>query len=269
MSALELAVVVISYRTPAALRRCLASLPAGSAAPLEEVLVIDNASCDGSAALVRQGFPSARLLENHRNLGFARAVNQALAATRAPHLLVLNADIEVLPGSIDRLAEHLERTPHAGLAAGALIGAEGELQPSCRRFYTGRAILLRRTPLGRLWPDHPALRQHLMLDWDHASPRVVDWVQGACLLLRRRAALEVGGLDERFFLYFEDVDLCRRLALAGWEVWYVPAARFLHGYARASVRPGLAAVHHLTSGVRYWLKWHGPGRLAAARRGGR
>jgi len=255
-------VAVINYNTVEHLRRCLGSLPAEVAGHPLPVLVVDNASPDGSAAMVEREFGDrVTLVANRSNLGFARAVNQALEHTASPYLLLLNADTESPDGVIDALYSFMERTPDAGIAGGRLEDAEGRLQHSCRTFYSSTAVLLRRTPLGRLMPRHPALRRHLMSDWDHAETRKVDWLQGACMMLRREAIQAVGGMDERFFLYFEDVDLCRRMAEGGWGVYYVAEARFVHHYRRGS-RRGLLSwekLHHLQSALRYLAKWNGRG----------
>jgi exopolysaccharide biosynthesis polyprenyl glycosylphosphotransferase len=264
---MDLAVAVINYNTREHLRRCLASLPAELHREPLPVLVVDNASPDGSAAMVAAELGGrVTLVANRANLGFARAVNQALELTQTRYLLVLNADTEVPGGSIEALYDFMERTPRAGVAGGRLEDPEGNLQHSCRRFYDATTLVLRRTPLGRVMPRHPALRRHLMADWDHAETREVDWMQGACLMLRREAVAEVGPMDERFFLYFEDVDLCRRLGQAGWGVFYVPEARFVHHYRRGS-HGGLLSrekLHHLQSGLRYLAKWN-PGAARAVR----
>jgi len=252
-------VAVINYNTKEHLRRCLESLPPLLLGKPLRVLVVDNASPDGSAAMVSAEFKDrVELIANRTNLGFARAVNQALAHSSGRYLLLLNADTETPEGSIEALFDFMEQTPDAGVAGGRLEDAEGNLQYSCRTFYSATSVLLRRTPLGRLQPGHPELRRHLMLDWDHGETRKVDWMQGACLMLRREAVRKVGQMDERFFLYFEDVDLCRRMAQAGWSVYYVPQARFVHHYRRGSHR-GLLTVeklHHLQSGLRYLAKWN-------------
>jgi exopolysaccharide biosynthesis polyprenyl glycosylphosphotransferase len=261
---MDLTVAVINYDTREALERCLESMPVDVGGEPLQTLVVDNASPDGSANMVARRFGDrVKLLANRTNLGFARAVNQALEQSSTRYLLVLNADTEIPEGAIEALYDFMERTPTAGVAGGKLLDADGNLQHSCRGFYTLSTILLRRTPLGRLMPNHRALREHLMLDWDHDSERTVDWMQGACLMLRREAVEQVGAMDERFFLYFEDVDLCRRMAEGGWGVHYVPDAPFVHHYRRGS-HGGLLSrekLHHIASGLRYWAKWSPRGRL--------
>jgi len=257
---MDLAVAIINYNTREQLRRCLDALPARLHGEKLPVMVIDNASSDGSAPMVATQYRNrVRLLANNANIGFARAVNQALASSDTRYLLVLNADVEAREGAIAALRDFMERSPDVGIAGGKLVDSDGNLQYSCRRFYTPGAILMRRTPLGTLMPRHRALRDHLMLDWDHAEAREVDWLQGACLMIRREAIEAVGGMDERFFLYFEDVDLARRLPEAGYKVSYVPDAEFVHHYRRGSSGGvlNLERLHHLTSGLRYLSKWSG------------
>jgi hypothetical protein len=191
-------------------------------------------------------------------VGYARAVNQGLQATSADYVLILNPDIEVEPDAIARLVQAMEENPDAGLAGARLLNPDRTLQHSCRRFYTPGAMLLRRTFLGRLLPRHRALRAHLMLDWDHATQRDVDWLIGACLLARRRAIADVGPMDERFFLYFEDVDWCARMHLRGWQVLYVPDAVMIHHHRRESAHAGLlhpSRRMHLASVLRFYEKW--------------
>jgi len=261
---MDLTVAIINYNTHDALERCLESLPAQARGEPLRALVVDNASPDGSATMVARRFGDrVKLLANRTNLGFSRAVNQALEETSTRYLLVLNADTEIPEGSIEALHDFMERTPKAGVAGGKLLDAQGNLQHSCRGFYTFSTILMRRTPLGKLMPNHRALREHLMLDWDHDSERTVDWMQGACLMLRREAVEQVGAMDERFFLYFEDVDLCRRMTEGGWGVHYVPTAPFVHHYQRGS-HGGLLSrekLHHIASGLRYLAKWNPRARL--------
>ena len=255
---MDLTVAIINYNTREHLRRCLETMPREVRGDPLKVVVIDNASPDNSAAMVAKDFRSrVELVANRANVGFARAVNQALARSTSRFLLVLNADIEVQEGAIEALYDFMEDTPKAGLAGARLLDDQGDLQHSCRTFYTATAILMRRTPLGKLMPNHRSLRDHLMLDWDHDDERTVDWLQGACLMMRREAMEQIDGMDERFFLYFEDVDLARRMTEAGWGVHYVPRAEMIHHYQRGS-RGGLLSrekLHHIASGVRYLTKW--------------
>ncbi|MDZ4803665.1 MAG: glycosyltransferase [Candidatus Eisenbacteria bacterium] len=145
--------------------------------------------------------PDVQLIESPTNRGFAAGVNLGLARASGEHLLVLNPDIVVHPGSIDRLVDFMAAHPQAGLVAAKLLNPDGTLQPTCRTRYTVKTILLRRTILGKLFPNDRTLREHLMLDYDHATPRNVDWVAGACLMVRWEALEEVGPMDERYLLW--------------------------------------------------------------------
>jgi GT2 family glycosyltransferase len=255
-----LAVVIVAYETPELLAACLRSLAAAQVLGRHPVIVVDNSQTSRCAA-VCAGFPGVTLERNARNVGYARAVNQGMAhesAQAAELVLVLNPDIEVERDAIDRLRQAMADHPEAGLAGAKLLNPDRTLQYSCRRFYTLGALLLRRTFLGRLFPRHRALREHLMLDWDHATLRDVDWLIGACLLVRRAAAQDVGPMDERFFLYFEDVDWCARMHARGWRVLYVPDAVMVHHHRRESARASLfhpSRRSHLASVLRFYEKW--------------
>ena len=250
-------VVIVNFRTPDDLLRLIESLKAGTPTgrPLE-IIVVDNASGDDSPAKLRAAHPDVQLIESPSNRGFAAGVNLGLARATGEHLLILNPDIVVHPGSIDTLVDFMAAHPQAGLVAAKLLNPDGTLQPTCRTRYTLKTILLRRTILGRLFPNDRTLREHLMLDYDHATPRNVDWVAGACLMVRREALEEVGPMDERYFLYFEDVDWCTRMHRRGWGVWYVPGAVMTHGYRRASAGGfNRATQAHAESLLRFWEKW--------------
>ncbi len=251
-----ISIIIVNYRTPGDLCRLLDSLAENPPGGPWEAIVVDNDSRDDSVERVRAAYPHVRLIESGANTGFAGGVNQGLAEARGDFLLLLNPDIEVHAGSIDRLREFLEANPQAGLCASRLHNPDGSLQYTCRRSYTFMTILLRRTFLGKLFPDSTPIRDHLMLDYDHRTPRDVDWVAGACMMVRREALDEVGPMDERYFMYFEDVDWCTRMHRRGWGVWYVPDSVMTHGFRRASARGfSKAARFHAGSFLRFWEKW--------------
>ena len=250
----------MSYQTRDFIRGLLASLRGSGSARACEVLVVDNASDDGTVAMLRGEYPDVRVIANVENVGYSRAVNQAIRATAGRYLLILNPDIEVQPGAIDALARHMDENPSTGIAGGKLLNPDGTLQYSCRTFYTFNTLLHRRTPFGRLFPDSRVVRDHLMMDWDHESVREVDWMLGACLMVRREAITDVGLMDERFFMYFEDVDWCYRMKQHGWRVVYVPGARMTHVHRRESAQGGgllnRRLVAHLNSMFRFFDKWN-------------
>jgi N-acetylglucosaminyl-diphospho-decaprenol L-rhamnosyltransferase len=254
--AIVVSIVIVHYRTPALLERCLSCLGAANLALPHEILVIDNAPLDDAAEAIAQRH-GARRLVSEKNLGYGPAANLGMEHARGRAFLILNPDVQVQPGSIETLVAFQDEHAAVGIAGPRLHDPDGGLQYSARTFYTLKVILLRRTFLGRLFPKAGALREHLMLDWDHRDVRDVDWMLGGALLVRRAAYEDVGGMDERFFLYFEDVDWCSRMQRRGWRVTYVPHAVMIHDHQRASARGFLTRGQrmHLESGLRFWEKW--------------
>jgi hypothetical protein len=249
--------VIVVYKTPDFLRRCLDALAASRIPFPWEAIVIDNAPRDGDCASIARGRPGVTYVPNARNIGFGRACNQGMRLARGRYYLVLNPDVEVTPGNLEALVSYMEREPDAGMVAPRLHYGDGTLQESCRTFYTLPIFLLRRTFLGRLFPNSRLIRRHLMRDWDHEETRDVDWCLGACVLVRREAVQDVGMMDERFFMYFEDVDWCYRMHQRGWRVVYHPQSRMIHHYQRASAgwKPSRGLLIHLGSTLRYYEKW--------------
>lgn len=254
---LRLGIVIVHYNTPADLARCLVSLHEEAPACPHEIVVVDNASTEPGLDELQARFPAVHWLRNTENRGYSRGCNQGLAALTADYHLILNPDIVVLPGALDALLDFADRHPRAGLIGPQLLNEDGTVQESCRRFYTLKTLLLRRTLLGKLFPDSRTVARHLMRDFDHASVRPVDWVLGGCLLVRREARHRCGPMDERFFLYFEDVDWCFRMWQSGFEVLYFPDARFVHRHRRASARGALSRSFwlHLGSMIAFYEKW--------------
>ena len=252
----EVSVIVVSYNTREYLRDCLGSLRNDPDAPTHEVIVVDNGSHDGSAVMVRAEFPQALVIEAGENLGFARANNLALGRARGEFFLLLNSDAFPKPGAIRRLAEHLHGRPEVGVVGPRLLNRDGSLQPSCYRFPSpGRAWLenlwaASLLPPGSAWGDFRR--------WGHDEEREVDWVSGACFLVRREAYAAVGGLDERFFMYQEETDWQRRLRDGGWRVAFTPAARVMHiGGASGAAEQARINRHFFESLDRYEWKHHG------------
>jgi GT2 family glycosyltransferase len=254
-----LSVIIISFNSRDLLVSCLNALDSAVTGLEHEVVVVDNASTDGSVQAVRSGFPHVKVIANRENLGFARAANQGFRATTGRYVLLLNPDVTVNGDSVQSMVAFMEGTPDVGLLLPKLLNPDGTLQLSCRTFYNLEVMMLRRTPLGRVFPDSRAVREHLMADWDHADTREVDWGLGAAMFIRRVAVKDGAQFDERYFLYFEDVDLCLELKSAGWKVIYFPQAAFVHHHLRQSAS-GLinrAKYEHLRSLVKFWLKHRG------------
>lgn len=253
-------VVIVNWNAGAALADCLAAVagsePAG--APVE-VLLVDNASTDGSQRRAVEAHPEVTLIQNAANRGFAAAVNQGLRVARGDLALLLNPDVVLAPTAIGRLAEFMAARPEAAAAGPRLLDPDGRVQGSARRDPSLLTGLAGRTArLTRWFPTNPLSRREVpALAHAGDEPMEVDWVSGACLLARRAAYEAVGLMDERFFLFWEDADWCRRFRAAGWKVYYVPAARAVHqvGASRAR-RPVASTVDFHRSAYRFDRKHH-------------
>ncbi len=256
----DLAVSIISYRTPELLRQCLEALQRDTQAGglTVEVTVVDNASGDGSPELVEREFPWVRLIRNPRNAGFGAAHNQALRDATARHLLVLNSDARPEPHALARLVRYLDAHPDVAIVSPRLRRANGDVQASRRRFPTAATLFLESTQLQRVWPRNSVLRRFYMQDASDDEEQDVDWLSGACLCIRGSVAKTEGLFDERYFMYSEEVDLCRRYKARGWRVVYLPDAEVVH-VESASADQDLVARDRMfqTSKLRYAERWHG------------
>ena len=223
-----LSVVVVSWNGCDVLRTCLASVALHLPADAHECLVVDNASSDGAPAMVEAEFPTVRVLRQTTNLGFGRGCNVGMRAARGRTVLLLNSDTALVDDGVLRRAERLEHDPHVGVAGPRLVLDDGRPQPSARRFPSLAGLLLSELRLHRLLPRAAAADLLLGPYWDHAAEREVDWVVGAAMLVRHDVFAATGGFDERFFLYGEEVEWCRRIRAAGWTVLFSPAAEVRH-----------------------------------------
>jgi GT2 family glycosyltransferase len=250
---------VVSYRTPDLLRTCLSAIAAERARVALEIFVVDNASRDGSVELVRTEFPWVNLIQNDVNRGFGAAHNQALRVAKGRYWLVLNSDTVPAPGSLRQLLDFMDANPDVGASGPRLRYPDGSVQSSRRRFPTPATLLLESTQIQRFWPDNAVLRRYYVQDRSDDEPQDADWLVGACLCVRAAAAAEVGLFDERFFMYSDELDWCRRFRAAGWRVSYVPSADVAH-HEGASSRADLAARDRRfqASKLAYAAKWHGP-----------
>jgi GT2 family glycosyltransferase/lipopolysaccharide/colanic/teichoic acid biosynthesis glycosyltransferase len=251
-------IIIVTYNSAKVIGACLDSLASDVSSGLAEVIVVDNASPDDSVRVVREHYPWATLIAGRENLGYSKGVNLGMQRAHGRFLLVLNPDTVVRRGALRRLIDFAEKTPDAGIIGPKLVFEDGTVQLSCRRFYTIRVLLMRRTPLGKIFRNDRAAREHLMMDFDHDSTREVDWVLGAAMFVRREAVDNVGMMDERFFLYFEDVDWCYRMKQRGLKTYYLADAVIEHGHKRESAQTVLNRpfVAHLVSLFRYYEKWN-------------
>jgi exopolysaccharide biosynthesis polyprenyl glycosylphosphotransferase len=232
----DLSIVVVTHESRDEIVDCLDTLLDASKSVSCEVIVVDNASTDGTADLVAEAFPEVRLIRKRRRDGFSTNVNIGVVASRGRHLLLLNPDTRMFNGTIDRLVDHLDRHPEVGIVGPRLIYPNGAPQASARRFPTPVNTLVRRTPLRRLVGVTGGTARHLMKDSVLTEVTEVDWLLGAAMAIRADAYFELGGLDDAFRLYCEDVDLCWRMHEAGWRVEYLPTATVEHALGELTAK---------------------------------
>ncbi len=238
--------IIVNYRSYDELTRCLASLEP-SRAHLAQVVVVDHESNLSAASGIAATFPWVRVVERSTNEGFATGVNLGVRETGAPFVLLLNPDCVVNQQDLARLVAFTEQRPQAAIVGPRILNADGSVQGSARRFPgITTAFVGRSSWLTRRFPNNPLSRHNLPALEAQQTPLEVDWVSGACMLVRRDALAQVGGMDERFFLYWEDADLCRRLTEVGWRIVYFPGATIVHAGGRSSIhayRESLQAFH--------------------------
>jgi N-acetylglucosaminyl-diphospho-decaprenol L-rhamnosyltransferase len=221
----DLSVVVVSYNTVALLERMFAALKVARGNLRLEIIVVDNGSRDGSAEFLRANFPDIELIENSRNVGFGRANNQAIARAKGRYILLLNTDAFVAPDTLSTTLDYMETDPLCGVLGVKLVGLDGTLQPCCRYFPTPWNVFLQSTGLRRLSPNTRLVDD---MSWDHNGIRQCDWVPGCYYLMRREIVDRIGMFDPRYFLYYEEVDHCRRVREAGWRVIFFPNTQVIH-----------------------------------------
>lgn len=266
----DLSVVILSWNVRDLLRQCLESIlnsqsssadEAGEATPAglltTEIIVVDNASTDGSVDMVRAEFPGVRVIVNAVNRGYAGGNNDGIAAAAGRHVLILNPDTLVLGNALPAMVAYADAHSEVGALGPQLLNPDGSVQSSRRRFPTLVTALFESTWLQSLAP-RGVLNHYYLLDRADDATQEVDWLTGACLLVRRQVIQQVGGLDERFFMYSEELDWCRRIRQAGWQIVYLPSARVVHYVAKSSDQ--VVAQRHIyfqSSKVRYFRKHHG------------
>lgn len=231
---IDLSVIIVSWNVRIFLAKCLESLKGERKTLRIQVVVIDNGSRDGTVEHIPAAHPDIEFIAAGENLGFARANNLGLERARGRYVLLLNPDTEVEPGSLSGLVTYLDRHPEVGAAGVQLLNTDGSLQPSCLRFPTPGVTIMNALGLRVLFPRLTAFRKYLMADWDHSEERNVDQLMGAFIMVRSEIVEAVGPLDERFWMYYEEVDWCRRIRQAGWRIRYVPAFRTTHHLSQSA-----------------------------------
>lgn len=254
----DLSVVIVSRNVCDYLRECLSSVRSSARNTAIECIVVDAASTDNTPGMIRSEFPDVALIEPGSNVGFSKGNNIGMSASRGRYIFLLNPDTRILGQSIDLLCAHLEQHPDVGVVGPQLLEADGSVQSSRRRFPNLWTGIFESTWL-QPWAPPAVLRRFYMQDYSDRDMVQVDWLHGAALVVRREVFEQVGGFDEGFFMYSEELDWQKRIKEAGWKIVYYPEAQVIHFGGKSSDKAIASRhIHFQTSKVRYFRKHHGP-----------
>ncbi len=262
----DISIIIVSFNTRELTRRCLACVEIHAQAVHCEVIVVDNASTDGSAEMVRQEFPEVILICQPINKGFSGGNNPGMKRATGRYILLLNSDAFITQGVLPRCLAYMEKRPRVGILGCRLTNPDGSLQPSARSLPGPITKLFHISGLAARFPTSRIFGKVDYTWWDHRTPRKVGWVVGAFFLIRRRTMEEIGLLDEGYFLYFEEIDYCLTAQKAYWDVLFYPHASVVHLGGQSTLKtPGRISSHgrqslaiRITSEFYYYRKWYGP-----------
>lgn len=254
---IELSIIIVSHNTVALLRNSLLSVNGNFIGLPHEIIVVDNASRDGSVEMVALEFPHVTLIKNAGNLGFAAANNQGLCLARGAFVLLLNSDTEVRPGALQHCIAFFRAHPDAGIVGCKLLNVDGSVQPSCESFLTLPNLFCESFFLEKVFPRSRLFARRTLSGFAYDRARQVDYVKGAFLMIRRRAFEDIGMLDERYFFYAEEMDWCYRARQKGWQVYFTPGGEVLHhgGQSSDPVAPATLVQLHRAR-YQFYRKYH-------------
>jgi GT2 family glycosyltransferase len=255
---MDFSFAIVNWNTRDLLDRCLASLQQAIAASdfSCEVLVADNASSDGSAAMVRDRYPDVVLVETGANLGFAGGHEPLFRRSRGRLHVLVNSDVELLPGCLEAVMARMDADTDIGVLGPKVRFPDGSVQPSCRRFPSLLHQAIDASGLNRIFPRHPFWNAYKMGDFDHSSARDVDQVMGSLFVIRRKLMEQIGGLDTDFFMYYEEVDYCFRAKQAGWRVFFEPAAEVIHVGGASAEQVKVHTIRRTYRSMRHYFEKH-------------
>jgi len=254
--ACDLSIVIINWNTKNLLYQCIKSIKTHTKKISLEIVIVDNFSSDGSPEMVEENFSEVILIKNKNNKGYGRAGNQGLATAQGKYVLVLNSDVVIKENCLDEMFDFMEKNPAIGASSCKLIFPDGTLQHSCREFPRFKTFFLMLIGIRFLFPKMKIFREYLMLDWNHSEIKEVDQIMGSFMFIRRNVIREVGGFDERFWMYFEEVDLCLRIKEAGWKIVHYPYASAVHFLSKSAEQWGdIKRIHEFQkSSLKYFKK---------------
>ncbi len=262
---MELSIIVTNYKNPELLKICLDSIKKSSLPESCEIIVSDSETIEDTELMMREDFPEIIFLPSKENIGFSGTVNRGLAKCQGEFILILNGDMIMKKDSIRILLDFIKDRSDVGIVGPQLLNFNDTLQNSCCRFYSPLTIIYRRTFLGNFSFAKKHLDRFLMKDFDHQSIKEVDWLMGSALMTRKETVKKIGKMDEKFKLYFEDVDWCRRFWENGYKIIYNPQSKMYHYHGRGSAGKNVfrllisnkLAWIHILSGIRYFWKFRG------------
>lgn len=263
LSCKDISIIIVNYNSGELLSKSLESISNSGCDSDIEVIVVDNDSSDNSAGKARAIFPQATFIQNDRNLGFAKANNLGIKKSKGKSVLLLNPDTVIMQGALQKMVEFMNTSSDIGIIGAKLLDPDGNVQLSCRSFPSWiNAIHNRYSPTTRMFPKNKHAAKYLFTNWAHDEPRQVDWLSGACLMIKREVLEQIGLFDEDFFMYCEDIDICYRSKQAGWKVFYYPYAAVIHyigcGKNKASVR---SIIFHHISMYKFFRKHYCKNRI--------
>jgi len=274
---MDLSIIILNYKTKGLVKQCIKGIGLLDLKLKFEVIVVDNGSKDSCADMIEENYiknpdvnfkGEVKLIRLKTNSGYTAGNNIGLKIATGKYIMILNPDITALQGTIENMYKFLQQNDKVGMVGPKLINPDGTTQYSCYRFPKWHIPILRRTVLGKLPQAKKSLKSYLMMDWDHNSDRSVEWLLGACEMIKSEALEKVGVMDERFFMYFSDVDWCRRFWQTGYEVYYLATAEMVHYHQRISAEvPGIRSVFtkmtriHISDAFKYFAKYLGARKI--------
>jgi len=258
----NLSIIITHHRTPELLDLCIKSVKENSRNINHEVIVVDSEQEEKTESFIKNKHPEIKFISFKKNLGYSKLVNAGIKQATRDYILIINADIIALDGSILKMLEYLEEHQKVGMVGPQLLDFSNKIQISCFANPTFAALLSRRTFFKKTKWGKRALDEFTMSNWDRNSEKEVDWIQGSAIMVRKKMIDRVGPWDERFFMYFEDADWCRRFWQNGYKVVYLPSAKMAHYYHRSSKKFGAIfdiifnryTRTHIISAIKYFSK---------------
>ena len=259
---MKLSIIILNHNSRGLLKQCVRSIEMSNVSVPYEIIIVDNASTDDSAEMIEHELSHVRLIQSEVNIGYGGGNNKGAQHAKGEYLLILNPVVTVLENSIESMLEKFSEDEHVGLVAPQLLHPDKSIQYSAYRFPKTTTPILRRTVFGKTPWGRKHLSWFMMADWDHLTSRSVDWVLGGAMMMKKEMLQQLKGFDENYFLYFEDVDLCRRMWQQNKKVIYCAESRMVHYHKRQSAQKGgvLALFNpltrvHIRSAVYYFKKW--------------